>query len=186
MSVASVQKKVDGLEKERAEVVQKVADLEQRKQKAKTGTLAGLASQIAELRRVVPIIDQRLEGARTELAEQQQAEKRAAIEKLWSVEKQQMEVVVSQSAELKAALEELGETRNQIVRLKGMCKSRLAPGLHNALAVSEAGWRIYGWWADDRPPRYTEEQLEWERKETERRRKEYKKRLKERTHTRYR
>jgi hypothetical protein len=185
MSVASAQKKVDGLEKERAEVVQKIDDLEQRKPKAKTGDLAAIAGQLAELRQVVPVIEERLEEARTDLAEERQAEKLAAIEKLWPVEKQQMDVVVIKTAELKAAVEELDGTRRQINALKGMAKAHLPPELHSTLARCEVYWRAYGSWHDDQPPRYTEEQRESERKAAERQRKEYKKIQRERSHTRY-
>jgi hypothetical protein len=91
MSVESAQKRVQELSKERGQVVQKMADLEAKKQKAKTGDLASLAGQLAELRQVVPIIDERLQQARVALQAEQKKIKEAEILRLREVETRQWE-----------------------------------------------------------------------------------------------
>lgn len=117
MKVKEAQKAVRDLEAERARLVARVAELEARRDDCPVDGLGALVGELGACRDTLPIVDERLTGARAALRDAQQAEREAGILALRPRESKVFDKVVDQVLVLKGLLDDLHAVRRDLSAL---------------------------------------------------------------------
>lgn len=145
MTVKKAEAALRELERERGSTLARIDALEGEREGAKVSRLGPIATELAELRSTLAVLDERLNDARGVLADEERQANEAAVRALWLDERVHIEKAVKLVGELRSTCEQLETVRRSIEARGGMTKSR-PYDLLRALRNIEKTWAVGGYW----------------------------------------